>query len=156
MQDKAIKGVDVEISVVLGKAIMPIHQLLKMGRGAVIELDTNVDDDATVLANNKPIAYGEIVVVDDNIGISITDKISPNQQDVWSSKIISKLLREICHLGLPAPRTNDISLPHSAVVAELVDAQRWGRCPVTLVEVRVFSTAPTKSSQGNLEGFFVS
>lgn len=81
MKDKAIKGVDVEISVVLGKAIMPIHQLLKMGRGAVIELDTGVDDDAIVLANNQPIAYGEIIVVDDNIGISITDKISPNQQD---------------------------------------------------------------------------
>ncbi|MCG8494215.1 MAG: flagellar motor switch protein FliN [Sneathiellales bacterium] len=82
MQEKAIKGVDVEISVVLGKSVMPIHQLLKMGRGAVIELDTSVDDDATVLANNKPIAYGEIIVVDDNIGISITDKISPNQNDV--------------------------------------------------------------------------
>ncbi len=80
MQDKAIKGVDVEISVVLGKSIMPIHQLLKMGRGAVIELDTNVDSDAIVLANNQPIAYGEIIVVDDNIGISITDKISPNQE----------------------------------------------------------------------------
>jgi len=79
--DKAIKGVDVEISVVLGKAVMPIHQLLKMGRGAVIELDTGVDDDAIVLANNKPIAYGEIIVVDDNIGVSITDRISTNQQD---------------------------------------------------------------------------
>ncbi|MEH6477650.1 MAG: FliM/FliN family flagellar motor switch protein [Sneathiella sp.] len=80
-EDKAIKGVDVEISVVLGKSIMPIHQLLKMGRGAVIELDTSVDDDAMVLANNKPIAYGEIIVVDDNIGVSITDKIGTNQQD---------------------------------------------------------------------------
>ncbi|MEP3244490.1 MAG: FliM/FliN family flagellar motor switch protein [Sneathiella sp.] len=82
MSDKAIKGVDVEISVVLGKSIMPIHQLLKMGRGAVIELDTTVDSDAIVLANNQAIAYGEIIVVDDNIGISITEKISPNQQDV--------------------------------------------------------------------------
>ena len=80
-EDKAIKGVDVEISVVLGKSIMPIHQLLKMGRGAVIELDTSVDDDAIILANNKPIAYGEIIVVDDNIGVSITDKIGTNQQD---------------------------------------------------------------------------
>ncbi len=81
MKEKAIEDVDVEISVVLGKAVMPIHQLLKMGRGAVIELDTGVDDDAIVLANNKPIAFGEIIVVDDNIGISITDKIGPNQQD---------------------------------------------------------------------------
>jgi len=77
-EDKAIEGVDVEISVVLGKAIMPIHQLLKMGRGAVIELDAGADDDAIVLANNKPIAYGGIIIVDDNIGISITDNVKKN------------------------------------------------------------------------------
>ena len=77
-EDKAIEGVDVELSVVLGKAIMPIHQLLKMGRGAVIELDAGADDDAVVLANNKPIAYGGIIIVDDNIGISITDSFKKN------------------------------------------------------------------------------
>ncbi|MZR31160.1 FliM/FliN family flagellar motor switch protein [Sneathiella litorea] len=77
-EDKAIEGVDVEISVVLGKAVMPVHQLLKMGRGAVIELDAGADDDAVVLANNKPIAYGGIIIVDDNIGISITDSIKKN------------------------------------------------------------------------------
>ncbi|MFC4271024.1 flagellar motor switch protein FliN [Sneathiella chungangensis] len=77
-EDKAIEGVDVEISVVLGKAIMPIHQLLKMGRGAVIELDAGAEDDAIVLANNKPIAYGGIIIVDDNIGISITDNVKRN------------------------------------------------------------------------------
>jgi flagellar motor switch protein FliN/FliY len=77
-EDKAIEGVDVELSVVLGKAVMPIHQLLKMGRGAVIELDAGADDDAVVLANNKPIAYGGIIIVDDNIGISITDSIKKN------------------------------------------------------------------------------
>ncbi|MCC3304649.1 FliM/FliN family flagellar motor switch protein [Sneathiella sp. HT1-7] len=77
-EDKAIEGVDVELSVVLGKAVMPIHQLLKMGRGAVIELDAGADDDAVVLANNKPIAYGGIIIVDDNIGISITDSFKTN------------------------------------------------------------------------------
>jgi flagellar motor switch protein FliN len=82
MDDKAIEGVDVEISVVLGKSIMPIHQLLKMGRGAVIELDAHADDDAVVLANNKPIAYGEIIIVDDNIGISITDNVKSNAQGI--------------------------------------------------------------------------
>jgi flagellar motor switch protein FliN/FliY len=82
MDDKAIKKVDVEISVVLGKAIMPIHQLLKMGRGAVIELDSGAEDDALVLANNSPIAYGEIIIVDDSIGVSITEKVSPGQQDL--------------------------------------------------------------------------
>lgn len=81
MDDKAIEGVDVEISVVLGKAVMPIHQLLKMGRGAVIELDAGADDDAVVLANNQPIAFGEIIIVDDNIGISITDNVKTNTQE---------------------------------------------------------------------------
>ena len=42
--DKAITEVDVEISVVIGKSTMPVHQLLKMGRGAVIELEAGVDD----------------------------------------------------------------------------------------------------------------
>ena len=51
--EQAIQGVSVEISVVLGRSSMPIHQLLKMGRGAVIELDATVDDDAWVYANNR-------------------------------------------------------------------------------------------------------
>ena len=58
----AVKKVDVEISVVLGKAVMPINQLLKMGRGAVIELDSHQDEPVYVLANNRLIARGEIIV----------------------------------------------------------------------------------------------
>ncbi len=69
----AIDRVNVEISVVLGKATMPIHQLLKMGRGAVIELDANQNDEVWLLANNQPIARGEIVVQGDHVGISITE-----------------------------------------------------------------------------------
>jgi len=75
---KAVNDVKVEVSVVLGKATMPIHQLLKMGRGAVIELDAEIDDDAQVLANNQPVARGEIVVVGENVGVAITDLIIPN------------------------------------------------------------------------------
>ncbi|HYM32554.1 MAG TPA: FliM/FliN family flagellar motor switch protein [Candidatus Cybelea sp.] len=72
---KAINDVDVEISVVLGKATMPIHQLLKMGRGAVIELDATIEDHAWVFANNRLIARGEIVVVGENVAVSITDTV---------------------------------------------------------------------------------
>lgn len=75
---KAVNDVKVEVSVVLGKATMPIHQLLKMGRGAVIELDAGIDDDAHVLANNQPVAKGEIVVVGENVGVAITDLTVPN------------------------------------------------------------------------------
>lgn len=71
----SVGSVDVEISVVLGKASMPIHQLLKMGRGAVIELDAWHEDEVWLFANNQPIARGEIVVQGEKIAVSITDTI---------------------------------------------------------------------------------
>ena len=64
--------VKVEISVVLGRASMPMHQLLRMGRGAVIELDAAQDDEVLLLANNQPIARGEIMIQGDRIAVSIT------------------------------------------------------------------------------------
>ena len=70
-----VNDVKIEISVVLGKAIMPINQLLKMGRGAVIELDATVHGHALLFANNRLIARGEIMVVDDHVAISITDTV---------------------------------------------------------------------------------
>jgi flagellar motor switch protein FliN/FliY len=66
-------NVKVEISVVLGSSTIPMHQLLRMGRGAVIELDAKQDDPVTVLANDKPVAKGEIIIHGDRIGVSITD-----------------------------------------------------------------------------------
>jgi len=66
-----ISGVKVEISVVLGRSVIPMHQLLRMGRGAVIELDSAQDDAVTVLANDRPVAKGEIVIHGDKIGVSI-------------------------------------------------------------------------------------
>ncbi|KAB7740237.1 flagellar motor switch protein FliN [Parvibaculum sedimenti] len=71
----SVNNVSVEISVVLGKTALPIHQLLKMGRGAVIELDAHHDDEVWLLANNIPIARGEIVVQGERIAISITETI---------------------------------------------------------------------------------
>jgi len=68
-----INGVKVEISVVLGRSVIPMHQLLRMGRGAVIELDAGQDDPVLVLANEKPVAKGKIVIHGDKIGVSITD-----------------------------------------------------------------------------------
>ena len=71
-----VNGVKVEISVVLGRSVIPMHQLLRMGRGAVIELDASQDDPVTVLANDKPIAKGEIVIHGDKIGVSITNLLT--------------------------------------------------------------------------------
>lgn len=64
--------ISVDISVVLGKSEMPVHQLLRMGRGAVIELDTHEADDVKILANNTPVAEGQVTVVGDKVGIVIT------------------------------------------------------------------------------------
>jgi flagellar motor switch protein FliN/FliY len=72
----AVEGVTVEISVVIGNAVMPIHQLLKMGRGAVIELDAKVDDFVWILANKRPVARGEIVVSGENVSVQITETLS--------------------------------------------------------------------------------
>jgi len=74
-----LHAVKVEISVVLGRSVIPMHQLLRMGRGAVIELDSAQDDAVTVLANEKPVAKGEIVIHGDRIGVSITELLSGYQ-----------------------------------------------------------------------------
>ncbi len=74
-KEPAFNEISVELSVVLGRASMPIHQLLKMGRGAVIELGASVDDDAAIYANNRLIARGQVVVVGENIAISITETV---------------------------------------------------------------------------------
>jgi flagellar motor switch protein FliN/FliY len=70
--EQTIENVNVEIEVVLGEARMPVYQLLRMGRGAVIELNTTEADDVLVLANDVPVAKAGIVVTEGRIGITIT------------------------------------------------------------------------------------
>jgi flagellar motor switch protein FliN/FliY len=65
--------VDVELSVVLGRSKMPMHHLLKMGRGAVIPLDTKESDQLWILANGHPIARGEITIQGDRLCITVTE-----------------------------------------------------------------------------------
>ena len=67
-----VNAVNVEISVVLGRATLPMQQLLRMGRGAVIPLDAKVNDAVWILANNHPVARGEIQINDDRISIAVT------------------------------------------------------------------------------------
>lgn len=70
-----IDKVNLELSVVLGATVMPIHQLLRMGRGAVIALGATEDDAVTVLANDHPIARGAVFVNGERIGVEITSLI---------------------------------------------------------------------------------
>ena len=68
-----IDGVKVEISVVLGRSVIPMHQLLRMGRGAVIELDSRQDSPITILANDRPVAKGDIIIQGERIAVSVTE-----------------------------------------------------------------------------------
>lgn len=70
-----IESVDLDISVVLGRARMPIHMLLKMGRGAVITLDTTEKDEVEILANDHPIAKGIVVVNGADIAIEVASLV---------------------------------------------------------------------------------
>lgn len=71
----AVEAIRVEISVVIGRSVIPMYQLLRMGRGAVIELDAQQADEVWILANNKPVARGEIIVQGDRIAVSVTDTL---------------------------------------------------------------------------------
>ncbi|GLK78342.1 MULTISPECIES: FliM/FliN family flagellar motor switch protein [Methylopila] len=75
-----IDKVNLELSIVLGAARMPIHQLLRMGRGAVIELAATEDDAVTILANDHPIARGAVFVNGDRIGVEITSMIQREEK----------------------------------------------------------------------------
>ena len=67
---------DIDISVTLGAADLRINQLLKLGRGAVFELDRNVNDCVDIYANDVLIGHGEVVITEnETIGISVTDMV---------------------------------------------------------------------------------
>jgi len=76
MSGSAVEGVDVEISIVIGSSNMPIHQLLKMGRGAVIELNAGVDDYVWIYANNRLVARGEILVNGENVSVQVAETVA--------------------------------------------------------------------------------
>ncbi len=71
------EDISVDISVTLGTADLRVHQLLKLGRGAVVELDRSINDYVDVYANDVLIGHGEVVVTDnETIGISVTKLVS--------------------------------------------------------------------------------
>jgi len=75
----AVNDVKIEISVVLGRSIMPIRHLLKMGRGAVIDLDANHESPVMIYANNTLIAKGEVVVSGSKVAVNITESMRDYQ-----------------------------------------------------------------------------
>jgi flagellar motor switch protein FliN/FliY len=75
----ALYDVQVEITAVLGTADMPISQILKLGRGAVVELNRSVGENIEIHANNRLVAKGEVVVVEDRLGVTLTDVLKIGQ-----------------------------------------------------------------------------
>ena len=67
--------VSIDITVVLGTSYMPIHQVLRLGRGAIIELDASEEDEVKILVNNFPIARGAVVVSGNRIAVEIKDML---------------------------------------------------------------------------------
>jgi len=68
-----VQHVNIELAVVLGRSNMPMQQLLRMGRGAVIPLDTKESDQLWILAAGHPIARGEITIQGDRLCITVTE-----------------------------------------------------------------------------------
>jgi len=73
---EALYDVPVQVSVVLGRTTMPLSDILKLGRGAVIELDRKVGQPIDVYVNNKLVASAEIVIVDDKIGVTLIEVVA--------------------------------------------------------------------------------
>lgn len=77
-----LNDVSLDITVVLGTTSMPIHQVLRLGRGAIIELDSTEDDAVKILANNMPVAKGTVVVNGNRIAVEVSELLprSPDQR----------------------------------------------------------------------------
>lgn len=72
---EAVYDVPVQVSAVLGKSSMQVHQLLKLGRGAVVELNRKIGEAIDIYVNNRLVARGEVVVIEDRLGITMTEII---------------------------------------------------------------------------------
>jgi len=76
---EAVYDIPVQVSAVLGKATMQVSQLLKLGRGAVVELDRKVGEAIDIYVNNRLVARGEVVVVEDRLGVTMTEIIKTDR-----------------------------------------------------------------------------
>jgi|SRR4051812_2852264 flagellar motor switch protein FliN len=76
---ETVYDIPVQITVVLGRSNMQVNQLLKLGRGAVIELDKKVGEPIDIFVNNRLVARGEVVVVEDRIGVTMTEIIKADK-----------------------------------------------------------------------------
>ena len=77
---EAVYDIPVTVSAVLGKSTMQVAQLLKLGRGAVVELDRKLGEAIDIYVNNRLVARGEVVMVDDNrLGVTMTEIVKADR-----------------------------------------------------------------------------
>lgn len=76
---EAVYDIPVQVSAVLGKTSMQVSQLLKLGRGAVVELDRKVGEAIDIYVNNRLVARGEVVIVDERLGVTMTEIIKSDR-----------------------------------------------------------------------------
>jgi flagellar motor switch protein FliN/FliY len=75
-----LMGVSLEVTIELGRTVMSVKDILSLGVGSVIELDRMSGDPVDILVNGKLIAKGEVVVIEDNLGVRITSIVSPSER----------------------------------------------------------------------------
>ena len=68
-----LDNVSIDIAVVLGTTSMPIHQVLRLGRGAIIELDSSEEDEVRIVVNNLPVAKGTVIVSGNKIAVEVKE-----------------------------------------------------------------------------------
>ena len=76
---EAVFDVPVQVSAVLGRARMDVGELLKLGPGAVLELDRKVGEAIDIYVNNRLVARGEVVLVEDKLGVTMTEIIKADK-----------------------------------------------------------------------------
>ena len=76
---EAVFDVPVTVSAILGKSAMEVSQLLKLGKGTVVELDRKVGEAIDIYVNDRLVARGEVVLVEDRLGVTMTEIIKAGQ-----------------------------------------------------------------------------
>jgi flagellar motor switch protein FliN len=98
----SLEGMKVDLKVVLGSRLMPVHMLLRMGRGAVIELDQKDNDQVVILANDHPIARGQVVVTGTRIQVEVTEIIpKPEMETKPGTKIGDAAIAALAAIDTP-------------------------------------------------------
>ena len=81
----AVYDIPVQVSAVLGRATMQISELLKLGRGAVIELDRKVGEAIDIYVNNRLVARGEVILIEEHLGVTMTEIIKTGRNQVYET-----------------------------------------------------------------------